>query len=49
MFQGHLTKCHHAFVNSIKSSASNTKLIQNTVYDKPENKNDKSDTVKGTK
>jgi hypothetical protein len=39
---------NHAFDDSIKSSAGNTKLIQNTVSDKPENKNDKADTVKST-
>jgi hypothetical protein len=39
---------NHAFADSMKSNAGNTKLIQNTVSDKPENKNDKTDTVKST-
>ena len=40
---------NHAFADSMKSNVSNMKLQQNAVSDKPENKNDKADTVKGTK
>ena len=37
---------NHAFADSMKYNVSNMKLQQNAVSDKPENKNDKTDTTK---